>query len=157
MVEPRVLIIGVGNPDRGDDGAGFEAAARLRKRLAHRDDMHVLQHWGESTGLVEAMTGWDDVILVDAARSDREPGSWRVFDVTGSPLPSDLADMSSHGFGIPQAIELARALGSLPRRCRVYAIEGDSFETGEALSEAVQTAVNNVVEDIRKSLDMADA
>ena len=157
MTEARRLIIGVGNPDRGDDGAGLAAAVLLRERLAHRDDIRVLLHWGESTGLVDAMTGWDDVIIVDAARSAREPGSWHVFDVTGSPLPSDLTDMSSHGFGIPQAIELARALDTLPKRCRIYAIEGSTFEAGAPLSDVVRVAVEAVAREIMRSLEAAHA
>ena len=152
-----MLIIGVGNPDRGDDGAGLAAAGLMRERLDHRDDIHVLQHWGESTGLVDAMTGWDDVIIIDAARSDREPGSWHVFDVTASPLPSDLADLSSHGFGIPQAIELARALDTLPKRCRIYAIEGTTFDSGAPLSDVVRVAVEAVAREIMQSLEAAHA
>ena len=157
MTEPRSLIIGVGNPDRGDDGAGLEAAALLRKRLEDRDDIQVIAHWGESTGLVDAMTGWDDVIIIDAASSRRAQGSLHVFEVTASPLPSDLADMSSHGFGIPQAIELARALDTLPKRCRVYAIEGAAFDAGTPLSETVQATIETVAEEIMQSLEAAHA
>ena len=81
------------------------------------------------------MTGWDEVLIIDAARAGDAPGSYRTFDVGETGLPSDLADMSSHGFGIPQAIELARALDILPKRCRVYAIEGGAFEAGAPVSE----------------------
>ncbi|MEM8948159.1 MAG: hydrogenase maturation protease [Pseudomonadota bacterium] len=157
MTEPRKLIIGVGNPDRGDDGAGFAVAARLRECLDHRDDVRVMQHWGESTGLVDAMTGWGNVLIVDAARSGAIPGSCRTFDVGETGLPSDLADMSSHGFGIPQAIELARALGTLPAHCRVYAIEGATFNPGAPLSDVVQAAVEDVAREIMQSLESVDA
>ena len=151
----RTLIIGVGNADRGDDGAGLAAASYLRKRCKHRDDIRVIQHWGESTGLVEAMTGWDEAVIIDAAISGRASGSWRVFDVTASSLPSDLADLSSHGFGISQAIELARALDTLPKRCRVYAIEAAAFDPGAPLSETVQEAVEAVAEEIVQSMEVA--
>ena len=30
----RIVVLGVGNPDKGDDGAGLAAAAALRKRLS---------------------------------------------------------------------------------------------------------------------------
>ena len=157
MDEERVLIIGIGNADRGDDGAGLMAAKRLRQHLDGRDDVRVVEHWGEATGLVEAMTGWDRVLMIDAASSCRASGSWRVFDVTASPLPSDLADMSSHGFGIPQAIELARALGTLPKRCTVYAIEGITFDAGLPVSDVVQEAVEAVTREIMRSLEAVNA
>jgi hydrogenase maturation protease len=155
MTEPRTLIIGVGNADRGDDGAGLATAARLRERLQDGDGIRVIEHGGEATGLVDAMTGWDEVLIVDAASSGAEPGSYHVFEAGQNALPSNLADMSSHGFGVPQAIELARALGSLPARCRVYAIEGSVFDTGAPLSDDVRDAIEAVIKDIQQSWEAA--
>jgi hydrogenase maturation protease len=151
------LIIGVGNPDCGDDAAGIVAVKLLRKRLDHNDSVRLIEHWGEATGLVEAMVGWNRVVIIDAAMSGNASHPWRAFDVTTSPLPSDLTETSSHGFGVAQAIELARALDSLPRLCRVYAIEGRLFETGATLSEDVQEAVNAVVDDITRWLEIGHA
>lgn len=157
MTEAHTLIIGVGNADRGDDGAGLAAAMLLRKRCKHRDDIRVIEHWGESTGLVDAMDGWGAVLIIDAAHSGAEPGSYRKFEVGQNALPADLADMSSHGFGVPQAIELARALATLPGLCRVYAIEGTTFDAGAPLSDVVQEAVETVVQDIIRSLEVEHA
>ncbi|MGI9509105.1 MAG: hydrogenase maturation protease [Geminicoccaceae bacterium] len=157
MGEPRQLIIGVGNADRGDDGAGLAAAQLLQKRLKDRDQVRVIEHWGEATGLVDAMTGRDKVAIIDAASFGAVPGSYRVFEAGKNALPSDLADMSSHGFGVPQAIELARALGTLPTHCRVYAIEGAAFDAGAPLSEAVRRAVEAVVDEVMASLEAAHA
>lgn len=157
MSDARTLIIGVGNPDCGDDGAGLVAAAILRRRLKDRGDVEVIEHLGESTSLVDAMTGWDEVCIIDAARSGAEPGSYRVFEAGKDALPSDLADVSSHGFGVPQAIELARAIGTLPVRCRVYAIEGAMFDFGAPLSNAVQEAAETVSRYITQSLEAVHA
>lgn len=157
MTETRTLIIGVGNADRGDDGAGLATVKLLRERLNPDHGTRVIEHWGESTSLVDAMDRWDRVLIIDAARSSDAPGSHRVFEVGQTALPSDLADMSSHGFGVPQAIELARALGTLPVRCRVYAIEGVTFEAGAPLSDVVQEAVVAVALEIMQSLEAMHA
>ncbi len=157
MTKARTLIIGVGNADCGDDGAGLVVAELLQRRLKHRDDIDVMQQWGESTGLVDAMMDRDMVLIVDAACSGVAPGRYRTFDVGATALPSDLADTSSHGFGVPQAIEIARALGTLPGRCRVYAIEGAIFETGTPLSEPVQASVKLVAEEILQLLETTHA
>jgi hydrogenase maturation protease len=57
--------------------------------------------------------------------------------------------MSSHGFGVAVAIELARALGTLPPHCILYAIEAVDFTSGAALSPAVASAAHDVAERIR--------
>ncbi|MGI9417654.1 MAG: hydrogenase maturation protease [Geminicoccaceae bacterium] len=157
MAETRTLIIGVGNADRGDDGAGLAVASRLHERLDHECGIHVIEHWGEATGLVEAMEGWDQVLIIDASESGASPGSYRIFEAGETALPSDLSETSSHGFGVLQAIELARTLGMLPAQCRVYAIEGEAFETGAPLSDAVGGAVETVVDEIMRSLEAVHA
>jgi hydrogenase maturation protease len=68
---------------------------------------------------------------------------WR-FDVGTGPLPQCAFTVSTHGFGLGEAIELARALGSLPPHCVVYAIEGATFEAGAPLSPPVAAAVGDV-------------
>ena len=55
------------------------------------------------------------------------------------PLPA--RTLSTHGFGVADAIELARSLGRLPERLDVYAIEGADFGHGDELTPAVAGAV----------------
>ncbi|MGH1478629.1 MAG: hydrogenase maturation protease [Geminicoccales bacterium] len=151
MADQRLLIIGVGNPDRGDDGAGRAVIRALRARIGARADNDtptLIEQSGESTLLIEAMQGFSNVVIIDAADFGAMPGSHRRFDVGEAALPSNLTGMSSHGFGVPQAIELARALGTLPERCTVYAIQAVSFEAGEPLSPAVATATDIVATEI---------
>jgi hydrogenase maturation protease len=134
----RVRIIGIGNPDRGDDAAGRHVARILRDRLPGVD---VLELDGEAAQLLDHLVNADSVILVDASYSGGEPGTTRRFDVADSPLPAQRPGASTHGLGACEAIELARALGRLPERCLVYTIEGAHFEPGTPLSPAVRRAV----------------
>jgi hydrogenase maturation protease len=55
---------------------------------------------------------------------------------------------STHALGVPEAIELARALGRLPARLEVYAIEGARFTAGAELSPAVERAVRELAESL---------
>ena len=140
---PRVLVIGVGNPYRRDDAAGREAVRRLRDRAPHV--IATLEHDGEGTSLMEAWQGVDLVIVVDAVSSGAPPGTVQRFDVRSEPLPAAILRDSTHAVGVPDAVELARALGRLPPRLIVYGIEGRAFDAGEALSPEVERAVDEVI------------
>jgi hydrogenase maturation protease len=48
--------------------------------------------------------------------------------------------------GLPEAIELARALALAPRQLIVYAVEGGSFEGGTPLTPAVAAAARVVAD-----------
>jgi hydrogenase maturation protease len=142
---PAALVIGIGNPDRGDDGAGPAVARRLREMLP--PEVHVIEHDGEPSSLLAHLSDATKAFLIDAA-SSLEPGEIRRFDVSASPLPVAPFRLSTHGLGLPEAVELARALGQLPGRCIVYAIGAVSFEPGLPLSPAVIDAVRITVEGV---------
>lgn len=150
MADGRRLILGIGNPDRGDDAVGCEVVRLLRGRLPA--GVQTLHHTGEATAILDCLEDVDVAFLVDAALSGAEPGTVRRFDVAGQALPSDLAELSSHGFGLAQALELARALGSMPHRCIVYAIEGRQFEPGAPLSAEAAGAAAAVADRILDEL-----
>jgi hydrogenase maturation protease len=159
---PNCVVIGVGNPDRGDDAAGFAVARQLRdgivavRGLTPRVDPaaqpRIVEHGGEATALVLEMGGVEQVFLIDACVSGAPPGTIHRFDVSSAAMPAFASGFSTHGFGPAAAVELARALGRLPHQCIVYAIEGASFETGAPLSPPVAAAVAEVARCLRDEI-----
>ncbi len=132
-------VIGLGNEWRCDDAVGLEVARRLGGRLLT----------GEPIGLVEALDGEDEVVLVDAVASDAPAGTVHAFDASSTPLPGTLFGASStHALGLAEAVELARSLGRLPRRVVVYGVEGRSFAFGKGLSPEVAVAADRLVDEV---------
>jgi hydrogenase maturation protease len=134
-----VILIGVGNGWRGDDGAGLAVARRVRELAP--DGIEVREVEGDATALVDAWSGAEHVVVVDAAQSGAAPGTVRRFDAGSQPLPARSLRSSTHAFGVSDAVELARSLDRLPGRLEVYAIEGASFVAGDRLSPSVERAV----------------
>ncbi len=132
-------VIGLGNLERGDDGAGRAVARWLAGRLP--PEVEILERGGEAAELLDCLDGAAAVYLVDASAPAGAPGRVRRFDAAAAPLPVESFAVSSHGLGLGEAVELARALGSLPPRCVVYAIEGQAFAPGAPLSPPVAAAV----------------
>jgi hydrogenase maturation protease len=154
----RRVVIGVGNPDRGDDGAGRVVARLLRAALPA--DVEVTETDGEASALFARLDGVAAAFLVDACASGMPPGTVRRFDVSASPLPRSAFALSTHGLGLGEAVELARALGQLPPCCILYAIEAESVALGAGLSPSVAEAVAEVARCLTTELidaDRADA
>ena len=129
----RPRLIGVGNAWRRDDGAGPAVAAALGGDCTD-----------EPSRLLDLWAGAGHAIVVDASRSGAPPGTVRRFDATTAPLPAQELH-STHGFGVAEAIELARVVGRLPARVEVYAIEGTDFRPGTGLTPPVARAVDALV------------
>jgi hydrogenase maturation protease len=148
-----ILVIGVGNQYRRDDGAGLVVAHALRERRLP-DGVRVMEHGGEGASLLDAWRGADIVILIDAVSSGAAPGTTHHIDTTAGPLPTGLRLASSHAFGVREAVELARALGQLPATLFFYGIEGADFGAGTELSPAVEMAARAVAERVARELTL---
>ena len=141
-----ILVIGVGNEYRSDDGVGLVVARELRAK--NLPDMLIIESNGDGAALMEAWKAAQAVIVIDAAVSGRAPGTIHRFDAVTQPMPTGFSFHSTHAFGVAEAIGLAQALQQLPPRLIVYAIEGKNFAAGVGLSPKVAKAVQKVIEQI---------
>jgi hydrogenase maturation protease len=141
-----VLVAGIGNPDRGDDGVGPVVLARLRGRVPA--GIYLLECVRDVLTLLDEWKDFSDVTVVDAAGPNGRPGRIHRFDLIAQPLPADFARGSTHAFGVADAAELGRSLGRLPRRLIAYLVEGEQFDLGAPLSPAVAEAVDAVAQHI---------
>lgn len=155
----RVLVVGVGNVLRADDGFGVAVA----RRLAGRDlppEVTVVETGIGGIHLVhELMAGYDALIVVDAVDRGRPPGSVLVIDadvIDVAELPPDtrhdlLADM--HLATPERALMVARAVGVLPERTIIVGCQPTEIEElGIGLSDEIAAAVDVAVGEVERCL-----
>ena len=145
-----MLVLGVGNASRGDDAVGLEVARRLQEHPL--DGVTIMPTAGEGTALLALWQDTDAVVLVDAVCTGASPGTLHRFAVGTQPLSAMFSRVSTHAFGVAEAIELARALRQLPPALVVYGVEGASFEMGAGLSTAVAAVVPQAVARVRQEV-----
>jgi hydrogenase maturation protease len=153
MTGRPVVVIGIGNPYRRDDGIG-PAVADAIDRL-HLPGVRVVMSDGEPVGLLAAWADADLAIVVDAIRHE-PPRPGRIHRLTASQLGSDGGGTSSHGFGVPYALRLGGALHRQPGHLVVIAVEGADFTDGAGLSGPVSAAVPDTVAAVRAELTGAE-
>jgi len=147
----RVLIAGVGNLLRGDDGFGVEVARRLLTdppRLAGVattviEGMHLVQ---------ELMSGYDALIILDAVERAAAPGTLFLLEPERTDTAGWSAEMrrdffaDTHYAEPSHALALAEAIGALPPRvlivgCQVATVD----DLLQGLTPAVARAVAAIV------------
>ena len=132
------LVIGVGNRDRGDDAIGPVIVDHVRE---FAPQLETLIAEGDLSDLVLRWTPNQDVIVVDAIRSTRLPGSVIITDALSRALTTEESLLSSHGVGLAETVELARLLHRLPRSLIVVGVEAQSFGQFDPLTEEVSAAI----------------
>jgi hydrogenase maturation protease len=145
-----ILVIGVGNDFRGDDGVGIELVRELLDSIPPH--VTVIEASGEGAALMEAWKGYERVFVIDATRTGSAPGTIHRFEAHRQPLPSQFFHYSTHAFSVAEAVEMARALDQLPPELIVYGIEGKNYAAGEGLSPEVEKAASLVLDRVLRDL-----
>lgn len=154
--ERRLLIAGMGNVLRGDDGFGVAVAGALEERDwgAEGPEVEVVEVGIGGLHLVQRLQdGYDALVIVDAVDRGAEPG--RIFvlepsvpeadDLSAKELRSVVAE--THHTVPARVLTMARALGVLPRDVLILGCQtGDGGALGMELSTAVADAVPRAVE-----------
>ncbi|MEJ7569108.1 MAG: hydrogenase maturation protease [Gaiellaceae bacterium] len=147
----RIIVAGVGNVLRGDDGFGIAVAARLLER-ASPPEVEILDIGIGGIHLVqELFAGADALVVVDALDLGRPAGTVvvqkpEIREVAG---PDDLADV--HYATPERALMFARGLDVLPASVWLVGAQVvDAERVGQGLSPEVSAAVDPAAEEVRR-------
>jgi hydrogenase maturation protease len=147
-VSRRILVAGVGNVFRGDDGFGSEVVRRLAGRVLPAG-VRAFDFGTRGHDLAYAlMDGYDAVILVDATRRGEPPGTLYALEPTPDDFPA--SPVETHGVDLPAVFRLVTAMGGTLPPLRLVGCEpadlGPDDEGAFGLSEPVAAAVDGAVE-----------
>jgi hydrogenase maturation protease len=143
----RLLIVGCGNAAAGDDSAGIEIVRRLSESGDCGCDLRA--ETAPSVELLDIFPLADVILFVDAVTSGGVPGTLYLTPLPSKELqPSALGSLSSHGWGLAEALKLARALGRTVPPLFLLGIEAGTVTQGAPRSPAVEHAIALVVERI---------
>ncbi|NCC34256.1 MAG: hydrogenase maturation protease [Chloroflexia bacterium] len=154
------LVLGLGNPILTDDAVGIRAAEAVQAALVQRDDALPLAEVATASvgglALMEAMIGYDRVVLIDAFCC-REPSPGRIHRLTLEDLAANRATVhsaSSHDTRFETALALGRQMGfALPNEIIIYAIEVTNVvDFSEQITPAVARAIPQTIHAILSEL-----
>jgi len=144
---PGTLIIGYGNPLRGDDGLGWQVASELAKCVDALISVVAVQQL--TPELAEPVSDADLVIFVDAC-CDGEPGSWRCESIRPG---SERSQVYAHYFTPASLLGYANAIFNASPTALLISAAVGSFDYGEVLTPSVAAVVPQMVRFICKTLE----
>ena len=137
-----VVFVGIGNQDRGDDGAGPALIERIaRSAFLTLNCGTVPENYLSKITALRAAT----IIIVDGADLGRLPGSWAL-------LPAELArggSLSTHTLSLGMMIDFIRA--QYPAQIFVLCVQPASLAYGTALSETVRATLDQLAHIINET------
>lgn len=148
---PRAAVVGVGNPAMGDDGVGRHVVDALLDRPL--PEGVTVTHAGTTAFLaLEALSGADVGVVVDAVTEDADPGSIHRYRVVDGAFEGDPPDVFMHDFSFTEAIRAGSEAYDLPPDVLVLGVEPADTEVGLELSDPVADRLPAVVDAVLAEL-----
>jgi hydrogenase maturation protease len=152
----RVLVAGIGNVLRQDDGFGPAVIHALEKSALLPEGVRTVELGIGGINLVlELMDGYDALVLIDAVERGEPPGTLFVLDADVSKAeevpPLEAWEWSADSCAtLPnKALIIAQAAGALPKEIRIIGCQpGETEEISTELSPGVQKAVGEAVDSV---------
>jgi hydrogenase maturation protease len=146
MGEPRgILILGVGNLLRKDDGVGVQAVQRLQA-LPLPGGVTVVDAGTAGVGLVDILEGYERAVIIDAADMGLQPGSVAKFRPEATQFRTPDFQLSMHSADVAGALELARALGRQLPELAVIGVQPRDTTWGTEMSVEVLAEMRHIVD-----------
>ncbi|UCF70462.1 MAG: hydrogenase maturation protease [candidate division WOR-3 bacterium] len=147
MSSEKILIYGIGNPYRCDDGVGIRAAEEISRQIA---DPGITVKWGSIDGvaILDEITGYDHVIFIDSVKTENgKPGDiYRIkpsTDQTTEPF-------SSHGINFITALQFGKKFGlKMPSSIQIFAVE---IEDNSTFSEECTPEVKKSIPEVARAV-----
>ena len=146
LPDRRTIVVCIGNELIADDAAGYEVYRRLAPLAAR------LEYSGVGgIDILPLLEGEAHLIVVDAVQLGAAAGTVHV--IPWELLPESGEEISAHGLGLREAIEIGRILfpEKIPGRVTLVGIEGRCFNrTRDFMTHEVSRSIDVAVARVRE-------
>jgi hydrogenase maturation protease len=139
----KTLILGIGNVLLSDEGAGVFAIRQLADMAAQHEDIELMDGGTLSFSLAGAIEDADNLIVIDAAQYDGEPGTTKVF--VGEQMDAFIGGnrkCSVHEVSLIDLMAIALLAGQLPSQRALIGIQPQTIDWGDTPSLPVSAAID---------------
>ena len=151
MSVAAVVVIGLGNVVRSDDGVGVQAVARLRERLGSQPDVSLVEGGTAGLLLLPHLADAERAIIIDAIDVGAWPGT--LVRLGGDDFACAFSAGSTvHDVALRDLLGAARLSGAWPEQLVLHGVQPGSTALGTELTPAVAAALDLLVDSIAREL-----
>jgi hydrogenase maturation protease len=147
----RIVVLGLGNLIRSDDGVGVHAALRLMSDPRVPVGVEVIDGGTQGLSLVPVIAGATHIVAIDAVNTGVAPGKILRYEM--SQLDALPGSPSVHQIGFADLLEALRWLDQSIQTMVLIGVQPEVTGWGTRLSPSVETALPRLVETVIGELE----
>lgn len=139
---PKILVLGVGNIIRKDDGIGPKVIEELKKQ--GRLNVDLVDGGTDGLALLDLIADYDKAIIIDAIDMRLAPGTIKQFSPADAKINITHDALSTHGFGLAEVIKFMEEL-NITTELTIIGVQPEDITFGEGLTEKIQPALGEIL------------
>lgn len=151
LSDQKLAVIGLGNTLRRDDGIGIHVLALLQEAL-ERKDVSFLNFGIASFGLINYISDFRRVLLIDAIDADLAPATLRIFSLHEATYHAKDKKVSSHELSLADLLNLYQILG-VSSDVHIAGIQVKDTSYGLEMTGELESAKGAIADEIHKFID----
>jgi hydrogenase maturation protease len=141
----KIVVLGMGNVLRRDEGLGVRALQRLQERFDVPPTVELVDGGTLGLELISYLDQAQRLIVLDAILTDGPPGTLAC--LTANEVPAFLGIKSSqHEVGLSDLLAVEQLRGNMPDEIVVLGLHPETIELGWELSHAVEAQLDKLVD-----------
>lgn len=151
--EKKALVLGIGNVLMGDDGVGVRSVEAFERLYSTGSEIECLDGGTAGSKLVDVLSGFTHVVIVDAIKDGQRPGAIRCMKASDI-LKGNTTLTTAHGVGVREFLAIAAFEGSAPETS-VIGVVPEKVCPGLDLSDTIERLLPEVAKMIASELTAA--
>jgi hydrogenase maturation protease len=146
-----ILILGIGNILLKDEGIGVHVVKKI-KEMSLPDNVEVLDGGTAGLDLVDFISGYKKLIVIDAVTTGDKPGT--IYRLTEENLNiGPKAIMSFHEIDFLDALHMSHIMKEKPEEVVVIGIEPKDMSDGVDLSPEIEERIPRIIEIVMEEVN----
>ena len=140
----RMVVLGVGNTLRADEGIGVRVVVALERDYALPAGVTAIDAGTSSMEMLEDLSHLDFLLVVDAIVAGKPPGT--LVRLTGDEVPVFFRrNLSPHGIGLSDVLAALEFMGTEPRETVIIGVQPLSLELSTELTPTIAQRLPELV------------
>lgn len=148
MHSQKIIVVGVGNPLRHDDGIGPEIIRHLScnsSMCCAKNKVDFFDAGTDALILIDAIERYNHAVIIDAVEMNAIPGTVKLFSPHEAKIKIKNDVLSTHGFGLAEVLKLFELL-EISTKIKIIGIQPKDISQGLGLTEIIREKIPEILE-----------